>query len=161
MTRLDIGDQSLPQGGWARAPHPRASSPAVPIQTLPQFFERTCDRDPAALAVECGSVRYGYGELDARANRLAHVLRSRGVTEGDRVGILLDRSIETYVTILGVLKAGAAYVPLDPSCPAERLSFIARDASLCDLVTTSASTDRLPPLPFDVLAIDTAADRLA
>ncbi len=140
---------------------PRAGTAGVSAEaeatTLAEYFERACDRDPAALAVQCGSARCRYGELDARANRLAHVLGERGVGVGDRVGILLDRSIETYVSILGVLKAGAAYVPIDSGTPADRLTFIAGDSGLHDLVTTSACLDRLPPMPCPVLTLDTDA----
>lgn len=130
------------------------------VTTLAEIFERTCDRSPSALALECGAERYTYADLDVRANRLAHVLLDRGVTPGDRVGILAERSLQSYVAVLAVLKAGAAYVPLDPSFPPGRMSFIVEDAGLRDLVTTSALRDRLPP-EGPVLEADTAAARVA
>ena len=78
-----------------------------------------------------------YGELERRANQLARFLRSRGVRRGDCVGLWLPRSIDVYVALLGILKAGAAYVPLDPEYPAERVGFILSDCQARALVTTS------------------------
>ena len=86
----------------------------VRVERLHEYFEQTCDRRPHETAVICGSFQLTYQELDHRANRLAHFLISRGVGKGDPVGILLDRSLDTYIAFLGVLKAGAAFVPLDP-----------------------------------------------
>ncbi|MET0349364.1 MAG: amino acid adenylation domain-containing protein [Rhizobacter sp.] len=79
-----------------------------------------------------------HGELDTRANRLAHFLRQRGVGRGDLVGLCIDRGIEMVVAQLAILKAGAAYVPLDPAYPADRLAYMAEDAKLALLVTESA-----------------------
>ena len=78
-----------------------------------------------------------YGELERRANQLARFLRSRGVRRGDCVGLWLPRSMDAYVALLGILKAGAAYVPLDPEYPAERVGFILSDCQARALVTTS------------------------
>jgi non-ribosomal peptide synthetase-like protein len=150
-------EAGAPEGAGTQDMTSGGVGPEAEVTTLAEYFERACDRDPAALAVQCGSARCGYGELDERANRLAHVLGERGVGAGDRVGILLDRSIETYVSIHGGLKAGAAYVPIDSGTPADRLSFIAGDAGLRDLVTMSACLDRLPPVSCPVLLLDTDA----
>ncbi|MEU3709986.1 Pls/PosA family non-ribosomal peptide synthetase [Streptomyces catenulae] len=125
------------------------------------FFTRSCDRNPSHPAVECGAETLTYAELDRRANRLAHLLRSRGAGPGRRVGILLERSPDTYVTLLAVLKSGASYVPLDVSFPADRLAFIAADCGLHDLVTTASLDDRTRELPCRVLALDRATDALA
>ena len=78
-----------------------------------------------------------YGELERRANQLARLLRSRGVRRGDCVGLWLPRSLDAHVALLGILKSGAAYVPLDPEYPAERVSFILSDCQAKALVTTS------------------------
>ncbi|MBO0790922.1 MAG: amino acid adenylation domain-containing protein, partial [Ktedonobacteraceae bacterium] len=131
------------------------------IECLPQYFEQTCDQWSDELAVVCGSTQLTYLELDHRANRLAHLLRERGIAEGSKVGILLERSIECYVTLLGVLKAGAAYVPFDPSFPADRLEYIAQDAGLCDLVTDSTFHERTRVLSCPVLELDKAEIELA
>jgi amino acid adenylation domain-containing protein len=85
-------------------------------------FERTVDAMPAAVAIEAGARRLSYLELDQRANRLAHHLLGLGVSTGDIVGILAQRGPETIAAALAVLKAGAAYAPLDPDSPAIRLS---------------------------------------
>ena len=95
-----------------------------------EFLEQTCNRYPNATAVLCGSSQLTYLELDRRANRLAHLLIARGVVASQPVGILLERSLDTYVALLGILKAGAAFVPLDPSFPADRVAYIAQDAGL-------------------------------
>jgi amino acid adenylation domain-containing protein len=93
---------------------------------------------PEAVAVCCGETRLSYGELDGRADRLAHALRGLGVADGDRVGVCLERSAELIVTLLAVLKAGATYVPMDPAHPRDRLSYTTADAALATVVTDHA-----------------------
>ena len=107
----------------------------VPNVCVHELIEAQVGRTPNAVAVQFDRVRMSYAELNRRANQLARWLRSRGVGRDVRVGILLDRSIELVVAVLGVLKAGAAYVPLDASYPAERLAFMIRDAQLAVLLT--------------------------
>lgn len=124
------------------------------VERLPEYFEQTCDRRPDGTAVICESSRLTYLELDRRANRLAHLLISRGAEPGKPIGILLQRSLDTYVAILGVLKAGAAFVPLDPSFPVDRVAYIAQDAELRNLVTTSAFREQTHNLPCPVLELD-------
>ena len=85
-----------------------------------------------------GATALSYAELDARATRIAQALRSRGVGRGQRVGLCVERGADMLAAVLGILKAGAAYVPLDPSFPAERLRFMAEDAQLALLVSTTA-----------------------
>ena len=85
-----------------------------------------------------------YGELDARANQLAHHLRALGVGPEMVVGLCVERSLEMVVALLGILKAGGAYLPLDPDYPPERLAFMLADAGARLLVTQSALRDRLP-----------------
>jgi amino acid adenylation domain-containing protein len=91
-------------------------------------------RTPHTTAVCCGDDALTYAELDARANRAANALRAAGVRAGTLVGVCLDRSVELVVALLAVLKAGAAYLPMDPSYPAERLAFTAEDAGLTAMV---------------------------
>ncbi|HEX2077233.1 MAG TPA: condensation domain-containing protein, partial [Longimicrobium sp.] len=93
-----------------------------------ELFEVQAERTPDAVAVRFEEESLTYRELNARANRLAHHLRRRGVGPEVRVGICLERSLEMVVGILAVLKAGGAYVPLDPGYPAERLAFILADS---------------------------------
>ncbi|MFC5720678.1 Pls/PosA family non-ribosomal peptide synthetase [Streptomyces gamaensis] len=131
------------------------------VRFLPQFFEQTCDRTPEAVAVVCEETRLTYAELERRANRLAHLLRRRGVREGSTVGILLERSPHTYTALLGVLKAGAAYVPLDPAFPADRVAFIASDAGLTTLVSTGTLRERTRDAHCPVLELDALDSELA
>src|ERR1044071_4582310 len=81
---------------------------------LHEFFERQADFHPDRVALDCAGAQMTYGELERRTNRLAHHLRGLGVKCGDRVALLLPRSMDVYVALLGILKAGAAYLPLDP-----------------------------------------------
>ncbi len=104
-----------------------------PIHSL---FAAQAARSPDAIAVEDHAARLTYRELDQRANQLAHELRARGIGRETRVGICLERSTELLVALLGVLKAGAAYVPLDPHFPQERLAFMLQDAQVALLLTT-------------------------
>ncbi|WP_221521494.1 Pls/PosA family non-ribosomal peptide synthetase [Kitasatospora kifunensis] len=150
---------STPRGG------PDVSEPAghwilPPVQWLARYFERTCDRVPGNTAVSCGTVSLSYADLDRRANKLARLLRQRGAGPGRNVGILLERSLDSYIALLAVLKSGAAYVPLDPSFPADRVAFIAQDAELCDLVTSAAMRHRTPDLPCQILELDEMARQL-
>jgi non-ribosomal peptide synthetase-like protein len=124
------------------------------VHSLTDVFEHTCDQSPESVSVVVGSADLTYAELDRRANQLAHLLIRRGVSEGSRVGILLGRSVDTYVALLGVLKAGAAYVPLDPLFPADRVAHIAADAALRALVTTSSSREVTAGLSCGVLELD-------
>ncbi|GAB3150674.1 non-ribosomal peptide synthetase [Amycolatopsis stemonae] len=103
---------------------------------LHEFFERACDETPDAVALECGTHRLTYRELDAHANRMAHVLIRRGIGPHARVGILVPRSVPMYVTLLAALKTGATFVPIDPAAPADRVAYVAADAALDLLVVT-------------------------
>ena len=95
-----------------------------------------------------------YGELDARANQLAHHLRALGVGPEVVVGLCVERSLEMVVGLLGILKAGGAYLPLDPDYPPERLAFMLADAGAPVLVTHSALLDRLPAHGARIVRLD-------
>ena len=137
------------------APYPAGSC-------IHQLFEAQAARTPDAIAVTFGADALTYRELDARANRLAHHLRRRGVGPEVRVGICLERSPELMVCILGVMKAGGAYVPVDPAHPAERIGYVMADAG-CGLVLTQARLRAsIPPRDgVEVIAVDTAWERMA
>jgi amino acid adenylation domain-containing protein len=105
------------------------------IRCLHRLFESQAEAQPRSIAVCCNRERITYGELNRRANQLAHYLRSKGVARESLVGIHVERSIEMIIGLLGILKAGGAYVPLDPAYPRDRLLAIARDAKVDVLLT--------------------------
>jgi non-ribosomal peptide synthetase-like protein len=111
--------------------------PETPSRRLHHFFETSCAAAPTSIALECGTERLTYRELDRRASRLADRLLRCGVRPGTRVGILLPRSTILYVALLAVQKAGATFVPIDPAAPADRIGYIADDASLGLLLSTT------------------------
>ena len=108
-----------------------------PARCLHEFFEEQAARTPEATAVVCEGERLSYSELNARANRLARRLWQLGIGPEQRVGILLEHSLETMVAVLGIHKAGGAYVGLDPQWPVERFSFALADAGARLLLTHS------------------------
>ncbi|WP_216206356.1 non-ribosomal peptide synthetase [Amycolatopsis aidingensis] len=119
----------------------------VPSAPLPALFEARVDRDPDAEALVEPGGGMSYAELDAAANRLARQLVRHGIGPEDRVLLLLPRSVRTVVAQLAVLKAGAAYVPVDPGYPAERIAFMLADAEPALLLTTAALAAGLPAEP--------------
>lgn len=116
---------------WNRT---RAEFPEV---CLHQLFEAQVRRTPDAVALEHGKRKLTYRELDSRANRLAHYLKSVGVEPDSLTGVCLERGPELVIAILAILKAGGAYVPLDPTYPKDRLDYILRQARATVLITTS------------------------
>ncbi|MEU3424383.1 amino acid adenylation domain-containing protein [Streptomyces gardneri] len=127
-------------------------------RSLHDLFAAQADRTPHAVAVISGDERIGYGELDARANRLAHHLIGLGVTHGDLVGVLVDRGPDLVTGILAALKCGAAYVPLDPDHPEDRTRSIVEEAGVRTVVTHTRLADRLPG-DLTVVRTDTPHDR--
>ena len=133
-----------------------------PPRRLHHFFERRTDgAHRHRLALISGAEQLTYAELESRANRLAHLLIARGAGPGRTAGILLNRSTHTYVALLAVLKAGSAFVPLDPSYPADRLAFMAADASLALVLTTSEIAASHPGLPCSALSLDSETAALS
>ncbi|MEU3042501.1 amino acid adenylation domain-containing protein [Streptomyces diastaticus] len=119
-----------------------------------ELFAEQARRVPDATAVVCGEERISYAELDRRANQLAHALRARGVDAEVSVGVCMVRSIETIVALLGILKAGGVYAPLDPEYPADRLTFMLQDSRTELLLTDSATMASLPDLSVPCLLLD-------
>ena len=128
---------------------------------LHQLFEQQVERSPDALALTFEDEHLTYAELNGRANQLAHYLQSHGVGLEDRVGVLLERSVEMVVSLLAILKAGAAYVPLDPAYPQERLAFMVEDARLSLLLTDSRLLSAISTPATALLCLDTEWDSSA
>ncbi|MGY0058381.1 amino acid adenylation domain-containing protein [Streptomyces sp. LZ34] len=117
------------------------------------FAERAA-RNPRATAVTCGDTSLDYGELDRRSSALAGYLRSRGIGPGALVGVCLDRSAELLTALLGIMKSGAAYVPLDPIYPRDRIAHMLEDTGLPLVVTESALAAGLPAGRAETLVLD-------
>ncbi|HVG20470.1 MAG TPA: amino acid adenylation domain-containing protein, partial [Blastocatellia bacterium] len=119
-----------------------------------ELFEAQAGRTPDADAIVFGDLRLTYRELDERANRLADALRGLGVGPEARVALLLERSIEMVVGVFAILKAGAAYVPLGTTLPAERLAFMLEDSQAEVVLTQERLADRLPEKAPKVICLD-------
>ncbi|HKV42833.1 MAG TPA: amino acid adenylation domain-containing protein [Blastocatellia bacterium] len=131
-----------------RTPYPRA-------KCIHELFEEQVVLRPDAIAAVSGDAHISYRALNRRANSLSHDLREHGVCAEARVGVSIDRSIELVIALLGVLKAGGAYLPLDPAYPPARLLYMARDAEISVLLRRSSDTEpSVPGYHGDVLYID-------
>ncbi|MFF9900499.1 amino acid adenylation domain-containing protein [Streptomyces longispororuber] len=122
----------------------------------PALIAEQAARTPQAVAVTGDGFHLTYAELDTRANQIAHHLTAQGITTGSLVGVLLDRGPDLHATLLGVWKAGAAYIPIDPDFPAARIHAMLGDAQATTVLTTTGYADRIPA---GVRVIDLAGDR--
>jgi amino acid adenylation domain-containing protein len=125
-----------------------------PYQTVPEMFAVQAARTPGNIAVAAEDQVLTYGELSAAANQVARFLRSRGVGRETLVGVFFDRSALLPVALLGILKAGAAYVPLDPAYPAARLRSMLKDSAATVVVTRDSLRGELPETSAEVIALD-------
>jgi amino acid adenylation domain-containing protein len=121
---------------------------------LHQLIEVQVEKTPDAIAVAFEGEELTYRQLDERANQLAHHLRGLGVGPETPVGVHMDRSVEMVVGLMGALKAGAAYLPLDPSYPHDRLKFMLEDAHVPVILTQSRLADRLPGNQAAIVRVD-------
>ncbi|MEH1889739.1 MAG: amino acid adenylation domain-containing protein [Nostoc sp.] len=126
-----------------------------------QLFEEQVQRTPNAVAIVFDNQQLTYHQLNAKANQLAHYLRSLGVKPDVLVGICVERSLEMVVGLLGILKAGGAYVPLDPDYPTERLRFMLEDAQVSVLLTQQRLIDRLPEHQANLVCLDEVWEQIA
>ncbi|MFC3575221.1 amino acid adenylation domain-containing protein, partial [Streptomyces yaanensis] len=126
----------------------------VPRGTLPEVFAAQVARTPDAVAVVSGDERLTYAQLDARANQLARLLAGHGVGPDSLVAVLMERSADLVVALLGVLKAGAAYLPIDPAYPAERIGFVLADARPSLVFTATACLPALSEVDVPVFVLD-------
>jgi amino acid adenylation domain-containing protein len=118
--------------------------PEFPARSFVELFEQQATQNPAKVAVIAGDKQFTYAALNERANQLAHHLRSLSIGCESLVGICIDRSLEMAIGIVGILKSGGAYLPLDPDYPKDRLAFMVRDAQPAVIVTKSGLVDALP-----------------
>lgn len=125
-----------------------------PYHCIHHLFEAQVRQRPQSIAVVFESQQLTYNELNRRSNQIAHYLISQGVKPDDLVGIFLDRSLEMLVAILGVLKSGAAYVPMEPILPPERLAFMFEDAKVSMLLTHQQLLKHLPSYTGEVIFIE-------
>ena len=125
------------------------------------LFEGHAGTNPGAIALTLGAEKLTYGDLNARANRIAARLRRLGVGPQSIVGIHLDRGFDLVAGIFGILKAGGAYLPLDLACPEDRLAFMLEDSGAKALITDSALLDRFPDYRGSILCLDRDAELLA
>jgi amino acid adenylation domain-containing protein len=126
-----------------------------------QLFEAQVERTPDAIAVAFEAEQLTYGELNRRANQLAHHLRSLGVGPEVLVAICLERSLEMVIGLLGILKAGGAFVPMDPAYPKERLAFMLKDAQVPVLLTQERLVAGLPEHDAKVICLDSGRETMA
>ncbi|WP_406128545.1 amino acid adenylation domain-containing protein [Streptomyces canus] len=145
---LDADERRLVLDQW------NGTAVGLPGALVPELFEAQVGRTPDALAVVADGESVTYAELDARANRLAHYLADQGVDRESLVGLCLPRSTEMIAAILAVWKAGAAYVPLDPEYPADRLAYMLTDSRASVLVGTGEVLDELPVARIRTVDLD-------
>lgn len=151
----NLESQSLPQStpvecGALRGPQ----IPQFLERSVVELFEQQAVQNPSKPAVIAGDRQLTYAELNHRANQVAQQLRSLGAARESLVGICIDRSLDMAIGILGILKSGAAYLPLDPEYPSERLAFMIQDARPYALVTSPNVSDAIPSNNSHVVLLD-------
>ncbi|MET7298775.1 amino acid adenylation domain-containing protein [Embleya sp. NPDC005575] len=143
---------------------PNNTDAPMPGLTVPELFARQVELAPDAVAVVSGDSAVSYRELDERSSRLAQALRRRHVAPEAVVAVAMPRSVDLAVALLGVVKAGGAYLPIDPTFPAERIRSVVHDSSACVLLTEAATAETLsadldvPAIVFDEIRSHTVDD---
>ncbi len=133
----------------------------LPVMCVHEGFERQVARTPDGVAAELDGRTVAYAELDAQANRVARRLRALGVGADVLVGVSMAPSLRRPAVLLGIMKAGGGYVPLDPALPADRLSFMVEDTGMPVIVADEASEPRLPATTAQVISVDREWDALS
>ncbi|MFH9425049.1 amino acid adenylation domain-containing protein, partial [Streptomyces sp. NPDC017529] len=152
---LDEAERALVVREWNDTARPLAGG------TLPELFRARVERAPDVAAVRCGSEVLSYGELEARANRLARYLTGLGVGRESRVGLCLRRGVEMVVGLLAVWKAGGVYVPLDPEYPADRLAYMIADSDATVVLGTTETLAGTSVGSAAAVPLDEAAEAIA
>src|SRR5438270_7371899 len=112
---------------------------------LQQLLSKSAKAYPEKAAVWARGKSITYRELDERSNQLAHLLRAKGINKGDRIGLFFAKCVESIISMLGVLKAGGVYVPLDPQAPADRIGYIIANCGIQVLITNAERRSALAP----------------
>ncbi|WP_327173294.1 amino acid adenylation domain-containing protein [Streptomyces sp. NBC_01336] len=120
------------------------TGPYPDTATIHSLIEDRVTTDPDAIAITHGDEQWTYTQINTRANQLAHHLRATGITPDTLIAVCLDRSPDLIATLLGIMKAGAAFVPLDPEYPTDRITYMIEDAQAPLIITTTHHTNRLP-----------------
>lgn len=151
ITRLSLLPQSERQllvSDW------NATATTVPQVCIHELFEAQAARVPESIAIQSAGQLVSYRNLEERSNRLAHFLRARGVGPNVPVALFLERSLSLAVGMLGVLKAGGAYLPLDPSYPKDRLAFMLQDSAAPLLLTQESLINQVPESSAQIVCLD-------
>lgn len=151
---IDGPDQGMVEWNSTKADYPRG-------KCIHELFEQRASEVPGAIAVVCGARQLTYQELNQKANQLANFLRKLDIGPGALVGICINRSLEMIIGILGALKAGAAYVPLDPTYPQKRLATMMEDVDLQVLLTSYDLRTILPECKVKQICLDSDWSRIA
>ncbi|KAA0021323.1 non-ribosomal peptide synthetase [Antrihabitans cavernicola] len=154
-----VGDLPILDGWEALRLCPLATVPAEPATTLAEILTEAAQRNPETVALRCDGKEMSYRELDGQSNKLARVLISHGVGPENVVAIALPRSIASVVSIWAVAKAGAAYLPIDPSYPADRIAHMVSDSGMVLGITTGAHSSALPESAWLLLDSDAVANQ--
>jgi amino acid adenylation domain-containing protein len=133
----------------------------TPQHCLHQRFEDQVARTPDSVAVRCGEDALTYAQLNLRANQLSHFLRKRGAGPEVLVAMYMDRSLDMVIAILAIVKAGAAYVPLDSTYPSERLKFMLEDSKPALLLTQESMRRAIPRCAVELISVDSERDAIA
>jgi len=135
----------------------------IPIQTtsIHELFEAQVEKTPENVAVVFGAEQLTYQELNQRANQLAHYLKQQGMGPEKLVGVLTDRPIDIIISLLGILKTGSAFLPLDPNYPAERLDFMVRDSGVALIISHQDFKQLIPANGVRQMDLDRVSDLLS
>lgn len=139
----------------------QTEQPGSEFQTVQELVAVQVRQRPNDVAIRTSDTKLTYLELEDRSNQLANALRERGIQDGDRVGIYMLRSPDVVVTMLAAWKAGAIYVPLDPSYPESRVKIMASDSALSLIIAEEPLLDRLPSLDADIISFEELRESLA
>jgi amino acid adenylation domain-containing protein len=145
---------------WGKGKEEKRKEEKRDDRCVQQWFEEQVERTPDAEAVRWGEESLSYGELNRRANQVAHYLRELGVGPEMRVGLCMNRTGEMVIGMIGILKAGGVYVPMDPEYPSERLEFMQSDAQAAVVLTTRVIAKRLSAMWVQLICLDEEWDEI-